>query len=673
MKTYIKKIASLHEPFQMNNNAPTAIFGTAGTLRQSIQAQIQYRIAVWPTVHPANPALGVGLMSALAYLLDSLNDVRAYILFLDTNKAQEAFSWSQAQFGIEDWQPQNLDENIAVAATLSQDDAGWRWVLEVENDLVDEDSPDSTFSLSYNAPLLSGIVNQLPQAINDLMKRLVSDIVLVDAFDPTDIDDVQIIKLLSHVGEWQVNLSRSLLDLHFANGNIHESIDTLAHIGASNGDSFSSWMASTAVAYSLLAGYNNNNPQTIDAILSAVEQLTSYPYANIYIGNALYNIGQAETGYKLLEEAVQNHPTSSIAWLILADVYRRGGNVNKMIDTFQRAIEVEAATARLYRNYATVLELLSDENPLQEVILIDPSEYHDTLAIWEAISAYDEALLFEPDSITALQRRSMLLSDLANDAPTRFLTSFEQLLKADQTGEAVRAVLDQIHDLDDYDALFDLLESAVEAQPDRIDLKVNLGVAYLAGEEFDLAGEEFDAVLEMTDNKAILSDVSRLVLSADDPEFESRLAEIESQTNANAVINSSDIDFLYDTIERSTFIADVYTILGKALHRASETEDGLKVLLDGYQHNPEDLELILQLGVVMWESGREEEALQYLNRGIKVNPNYVPLLATIGQFMFEDEQDDEARIFLARAEALSPRDPILAKARRNIADLLSKR
>lgn len=673
MKSYIKKIASLHERYQVNTNTPTAIFGTAGTLRQNIKAQIPYRIAVWPTIHEQNPALGVGLMAALAYSLESLNDVRPYILFIDTAKSEKAFSWSQAQFGIEDWQPQNLDENIAIAGVLSHQETGWTWALEIENDLVSEDDPASTFSLTYEATTLSGIINQFPKVINDLMERLAGESVQIDVFEPSQLEDSYLIKLLGYVGEWQVSLNRTLVDLPFINGNIHEIIDTLARVGANSQDSFSNWLSATAIAYALLAGYNNNNPQTIDTILSAVETLQSFPFAHVYIGNALYNLGDAETGYRLLEQAVESHPTSNIAWLILADAYRRGGNVNKMIDTFQRAIEVEAATARLYRNYGTVLELLSDETPLQEVILIDPSEYNHSLALWEAISAYDEALKLEPDSITALQRRTMLLSDLANDAPVRFINSFKQLLDADQTGEAVRAVLDQLHDLEDYDPLFDALEAAVEQQPDRIDLKVNLGVAYLAGDEFELAGDEFDQILKITDNKAILSDVSRLLLSADDPEFESRVAEIEAQTNAQAVISNSDIDFLYDAIEKAPLLADAYTILGKALHRRSESQDALQVLLDGYEQHPQDPELILQIGIILWESEREEEALSYLNRGIQINPNYVPLLATIGQFLFEDQQDDQARTFLARAEALSPRDPILAKARRNIAELLSKR
>jgi tetratricopeptide (TPR) repeat protein len=673
MKTYIKKIASLHERYQMNSATPTAIFGTAGTLRQNLKAQIQYRVAIWPTLYTEKPALGVGLMSAFAYLLESLNDVRVYILFVDTAKAHPQFDWRQAQFGIEDWQPQNLDENIAVAGVLSQDDKGWTWALEIENDLVNDDDPDSTFALSYSAPTFSGIVNQLPQVIHDLMSRLTPETIVMDAFTPTQTDDELLIKLLSNIGEWQVSLNRTLLDLPFIAGNIYESIDSLAILGASINDSFSHWLTASAIAYSLLSGYNNRAPEMMDAILSAIDTLSDFPFANIYIGNAVYNLGEAELGYKLLEQAVTHHPSSDLGWLFLADLYRRGGNVNKMIDTFQRAIEVEAANARLYRNYGTVLELLNDNNPLQEVILIDPTEYEDSLPLWEAISAYDEALQLEPDSITALQRRTMLLSDLANDVPQRFLDSFKQLLQADQTGEAVRAVLDQLHDLDDYEPLFDVLEASQEAQPNRIDLKVNLAVAYLAGEEYELAEEELDAVLEMTDKPTVLADVSRLLLTAENPEFESRLAELEAQSLGGATINVSDIDFLYQTIEKAPLLADVYTTLGRALHQRSESEEALEVLLAGYKNHPQDPELILQIGTVLWESEREEEALQYLNRGIKVNPNYVPLLATIGQFLFEDQQDDEARTFLSRAEALSPRDPVLAKARRNIADILAKR
>lgn len=674
MKTYIRKIASLHERFQMNSATPTAIFGTAGTLRQNLQAQIQYRVAVWPTRHADQPALGVGLMTAFAYLLDSLNDTRAYILFLDTAQSSaQDFDWKHAQFGIEDWQPQNLDENIAVAGVLSHDAGGWRWELEIENDLVADDDPDSTFSLSYTAPTLGEMINQLPRAVHDLMNRLTAETIVMDAFEPTHTDDEHLTKLLSSVGEWQVNLSRTLLDLPFIVGNIYESVDSLSILGDSINDSFSHWLTAAAIAYSLLGGYNNRTPEMLDAVLSATEILHAFPFTDIYVGSALYNLGEAELGYKLLEQAVANHPTSHIAWLFLADAYRRGGNVNKMIDTFQRAIEVEAANARLYRNYGTVLELLNDDNPLQEVILIDPADYDDSLALWEAISAYDEALQLEPDSIIALQRRTMLLSDLANDDPKRFISSFKQLLQADQTGEAIRAVLDQLHDLDDYEPLLDALEATQEALPNRVDLKVNLAVAYLASEEYEIAEEELASALQMSDNPAILGDISRLLLSATDPDFESRLAEIEAQSMGGVVINDSDIDFLYNTVEQAPLLGEVYVTLGRALHRRGESDEALKILHGGYQNHPQDPEIYLQIGTVLWEIEREEEALKYLNQGIQINPNYVPLLATIGQFLFEDQRDEEARTFLNRAEALAPRDPILAKARRNIAEIIAKR
>ncbi len=667
-----RRLIKLHERFQLKENTPTAIFGTIGTLQQNIQTREQYRIGVWPCICTESPALGVGLMTTFAYLLDSLNDVRAYMLFLREDKAQPSFSWSDAQFGIEDWQPEQLNENIGIAAKLSQDSAGWTWEIEVENDLVAEDHADSEFKLTYQMPDLATLFNQLTDIATTFLKRLGLENVRFDTFSPTHSSDGAIISVMKPLADWQINLTRGLIGLDRLDESIEYDIHEIAQAGNFLQDSFSAWIASTAIAHALLPGYGYYNALR-DELATAIQTLNDFPFAVVYIGSALFLLGEANASYEMLEGAVNDHPQSVIAWLTLADFYRRGAKLTEMIDTFQRAIEVDAVDATLYRNYGTVLELLNDGNLLPEVILIDPQDYDEMLHIWEAIAAYDEALKLQPKSLTVLQRRTMLLLDVSDDDEQRFLNSFQALVKQDTSGEFVRGVVDQIGILDDFDNVLDILEETLEANPNRFDLRINLAVTYLASEDYDMAIEELEQAQAITDDPLIQMDITRLLLSANNPDFEGRMAEIEAQVNGGATIGTADIRFLEDIIHQAPTLIEAYILLGKAFFEREEPAEALEILMDGYAEHPEDSELLLQIGRVLWQTGNEAEAMNYLNQGIEANPNYVPLLALIGQYLFENRQEEAARACLARAEVISPRDPALAKARKNIADIIASR
>ncbi|TVR23324.1 MAG: hypothetical protein EA396_03580 [Anaerolineaceae bacterium] len=670
---FVNRLITLHERFQMNMNVPTAIFGTAGNLQQSIQSREHYRVGVWPCRHTDSPALGNGLMSLLAYLLDSLSDARAYTLFVRTDDDNDAFAWSTAQFGIEDWQPENLNENIAVAAELTRDGAGWSLVLEVENDLVDEDDENSQLTLTYHGETLAELTAQLVTMATDIMTGVGMSAPRFDAYESSTAPDEKLAVLLRGIGLWQTNLTRSLMALKWVDGDLPGAMRDLAGAGAATGESFGAWAASTAIGHALLPGYRNDMENVSTALNDAIATLNSFPFAAVYIGHALYQLGQAEKGYSILEQAVSDHPRSAMGWLTLADMYRRGSRLDDMLDTFQRGIEAEAANAALYRNYGAVLELLNDESLLQSVILIDPEDYDEALASWEAIAAYDEALKLQPESLVVRQRRTQLLLDVAEEASDELVDSLRELIERDKSGEYVRAVVDQLDILEDFEDVLDLLEEAAEAAPERVDRHVNLAVAYMAAEEYELAADALVTAQDLTSDMATQADIARLLLTTEDPDFEGKMGEIEAQVSGGATINGSDIRFLEDVIDSTPSLVEAYILLGRALYLRNDVTGGLETLMDGYEHHPQEAELLLSIGQMLWETGNADTAMDYLSQGLAANPNYVPLLAIVGQYLFEDGQDESAKVYLARAEAISPRDPALERARKNIAAILAGR
>ncbi|MFW5709112.1 MAG: tetratricopeptide repeat protein [Chloroflexota bacterium] len=668
MHPYAAKLMQLHNRPTEQGNLPSAIFGTAGQLARSLETRERVRMAVWPCLSTEEPAAALGLMSALIYFLDSWRDIRIYPLLIKLDDAPGVFEWtmSRSQFTVDDWSLDDLDDNAALWGTLESSQGRWTLSLTLEDDLTDEDS----HSFSYTADDLAGIFSQLPAVAEAIAMALNVSGEVIEAYDVVGLNDTVLISMLRAISDWQIGLLLSHYGLSLERIDFSKRLDSL--LDATKGRDAGAWLASSAFAHGLLPGYGEATALIARHTDTLIETFPEASFPSIYSAAALFRLALVDRAYTILEAEVEAHPQSVASWLTLADLYRRGGRIVEMVDAFQRAIEEDAVNVTLYRNYATVLELINDEMAVQEFVLIDPDEYYDRFLTWEAIAAYDEARQLQPDSVVLLQRQTQLLIDVADGAYERFIGNFKQLLEIDTAGDHIRAVCDQMELLDDLDPVLDLLEEAVETSPDRVDLHINLAVTYLANEDYDLAAEELEEARGLTQDAGLLADIDRLMLSANDPDFEAHLGEIEAQVDGGARIDSNDIEFLEDIIDQAPSMAESYVLLGKALMTDGDLADALDILLDGHEQIPDDLDIITLIGQVLWESGEHATAFEYMNKGLELDHNHVPLLAQTGQYLFEDGQEAEARAFLARAEAISPRHRALAAARRAIADMLNR-
>jgi tetratricopeptide (TPR) repeat protein len=663
MQDFIRHVMRLHDVAQ-HDNAPSAIFGTASSLNRSLQRREPIRVGIWPCVSDDTPEVGMGLMSALLYLLDSWRDVRVYPLLV--KEKHNKWQVTDSQFEVEDFEPVDLDENVAMWGKLQKEGDQWTVTLEIENDMIDS---EETTEYTYSGDNLAALVNQLPQMAQDITKDLDASTTTLETFTPTEASGDAIKAVMQAVSDWQAMLCLTLWDKNWSSDIINAKHKALIDAGKAAGD-FGAWITASATAHSNLPGYDDINIDNMEhAVIQAFPAATAPP---IILARSIFWY-DVQGAYRIMENAIEEHPTHPGTWLTLADLYRQGGRVVEMIDTYQRAIEEEATNALLYSNYAVVLELISEEELIEEYVLIDPDEYYDSYPMWEAVAAYEEARKLEPESVGLLQRQLLIRFDVSEVLDDKLIQDFKSLVERDKTGNLLRPVAESLELIDDVDPLLDILEEAVETDPKRVDLRVNLAVAFIAVDDNDLAIEELKTADELNDDPEVEDEIAHLLLSAEDPEFEARMGEIGVQVEAGARINNDDIDFLEDIIERAPTLAEGYVLLGKSYRSRDENEAALECLLDGHKHNPEYLDIMLLLGQMLWEAGEAQTAFEYLNKGLTTNPNYVPLLALTGQYLFEDGQDDAAKTYLARAEAISPRNPMLARAKRTIADIMSRR
>ncbi|RMG70731.1 MAG: tetratricopeptide repeat protein [Chloroflexi bacterium] len=653
------------------------LMGSELTVTKTIDDREKIRIAVYPIICSENPKMAMGLMTLLALLLDHWQEIRVYPLMVAVPPQAEPqnYQWTVNDSQFVDYDLEGLDHNASIRGTLNDVNNSWQLTLN-----IDFDEKEQVKVLAYVAPDVAGLVNQLPQIATDIAEELEANQANITHYAETSTYDDRLIVLLNDIFEWQRRLYLSLWGQPFPENAIHQYIEKLTESGKVIDDEFAAWSVASVIAHAMQPGYEAV-ADSVTALCGDVVNYFQHSYFGaIYIGTALFEKGFAQQAYNLLESAVEKHPKHPTSWITLADLYRRGGHAHKMIDAFQRAIEEEAANSLLYRNYAAVLQMI-DPALVQTFILIDPAEYDGNYIVWEAIEAYKEVEKLEPDDLVALRQRAMLLLDLGEinaffidpEDTDEFFNVFEKLVKADATGVQVRAIIENLYLLDNIEVAIDILEEQLEQYPDRVDLVLNLAMAFIVNEEEDFALEELDRARTMSDDPIVLNDIEYLTLLALNPNFEAEMGEIQTLVNAGSKLSSGQLAFLQEAINTAPGYVDAYVTLANAYLLEDDLASAIEVLLDGEVQIPNDAEILLTLSRALWQAGQIDEAFKYLEKGIEANPKHVPLLALMGQYLFEDDDEDEARLYLMRAESINPRHPALAAARKRIVDLIASR
>lgn len=672
------------QPRASNPGALSAVFGSASSMSQALAvSDTRLKIGLWPVQSAAAPEVAMGIGLLLATQLERWRGVRVYRLMAQIEGDPESYQWTigQSQFSVDDWELENLDENVAIWGALDLNGSQWQLTLEIENDLVE--AGDDKRSLSHSGATLSEIVAWLPEAAGQIADYLEAGDPVLPAYEADTWDDSRLKTLLEQLFHWELNLYLSLWGKTRPDEDVANAGQKLLEAGEAVGGEFGAWVTSRAVGRALQPMFSPVGEALISLVPEVVETFDA-PFTAVFLAVPLHQLEYQTEAYDLLENNTANYPEDALTWRILGQLYLRGGELPAAIDTYQRAIEADVSSEELYTSYAELLLLLDAQNITYGVgarqhtvtgrsfvegfILIDPETTESDWLRWEAAEAYRAALEIAPDDSELLYQLLILMIDLDD---SQIWDDFARLVELDTEGDRVRHTVDAFYGLEDVSPAIDVLRRAIAAQPDRVDLRLSLAALYLMDDQPDAAQVELDEAASRSDDDRVRAETDRLALSIDDPEFEARFGEISDRVNAGSALNAADVDYLEEALDKAPAFAALYTLLASAYLKWDEHDDALEVLLDGQRRFPEQPDILTLLGRVLWEAGEKELALDYLNKGLKSNPNHVPLLATTGRYLFDSGQDEDARLFLTRAEALDPRHPSLTEVRAHIARALS--
>jgi tetratricopeptide (TPR) repeat protein len=653
----------------VNSGLPVAIFGAGNDIGAALDlSRSRLRVGLWPFQSTTSPEVAMGIATILGLLLERWPDVRVYRLFAhvdDSNPAQYMWTITQSQFGVDDWQLEGLDENVAIWGSLEPGPSGWKLTIETESDLGD--SEEEVKILTYEASSIGGLLKILPDAAEQIAYYLntVNPISALLRYDLESKDDSSFDELLTLLFQWELNLYLNAWGKDWPVEDVLAHQEVLLTVGKSLGDDFTAWAISSSVARAMLQIFD---PVSEIVMPSASEIVSSFPNSAIpanILGQALFQAGRLEEAYELLEANIDAHSENVVSRLALAELYRRGGRFSDAVDCFQSAIEENITSPALFMRYAELLLMLDYQGwPVEEFVLINPSEIQSDFLSREVVEAYKEALQLDPGHVDALYALVVRLVDIDDRG---LWASFKHLVELDKSGDKVRTIVDSMYHLEDISPAIHALRDAIKVEPDRFDLYLNLAVAYLVMEESDQAKTALEKARRLSKDPSVTADIDRLMLSAEDADFEARLGELTDLIGAGNTLEVEDVDFLESSIEQVPTFSEGYILLAKAYLLWDEPDAVLETLLDAQKNLPDDPDILEFLARTLWDSGEEKLAFDYLNKGLEKNPNHVPLLALTGRYLFENGQEDAAKIFLARAEAIAPRHPAVNEARVHIA------
>lgn len=644
------------------SNLPTAIFGSAGSVRHALQLNaVPTRIGFWPIRSVDEPEIAMGLLTVLGGLLERYQGIRVYRIMAQADGQPDAYVWNiqQSQFDVDDWQIENLDDNVGIWGTLD----GWNLTLEIESDLSDE---EETKSLTYTAGSLAELVRLLPQAAADIAAFLnVTDLKLIaPIYEPGDWDATGMANSLKQAFHWELRLYLWLWGQEWDQDQILADADRLLESSRSLGD-FGAWLVAHALERAITF-MGVEDEFLVPIAEKTIESFAESTLSAVMLATAIYEANYPQQAYDWLEQEFDNGKGDALTHLAAAELYRRGGKIIDAIDVMQAAIEDQVADAVLFRRYADLLIALEYNGlKIDEFVLIDSARRSEKDLLREAVEAYENALRLSPDA-GVLSRQLLQLLEIGGDHK-HLWKGFDKLAGMDSSGEHIRAVVDMFYNVEDLAPAVDILKRHIEQNPDRVDLYLNLAAVYTMDDDGEAALEWLDKAQSITTDAATIAEIERLRLIAEDPEFEMTLGEIADVINAGNNIETEDVEFLESIIERVPTYAEIYLLLARAYLGWEETSSALETLLDGHKHVPDDPDILALLSEVVWDSGETDLAFSYLSKGISQNPLHVPLLALAGQYLFEDGQEEAAKSYLLKAEAISPNDPVLARVRRHIA------
>lgn len=672
MKHVAEKFKAVGKVAKQTNNS-SSIFGSAGSLAQSIDAKVTYYIGFYPIIDKKNPELAMGIASCLCYLLEQYTDVEVFRVFakIDTD-GNEEIDIEDSQFRASDWEFDGLDDNVLIYGYLEEDNSNYTLKLILDNSLLEE-SEEVEYSYQYTG--LSLMLNDLPRIAEEITHemKIETESELIISYEPLDSSVQFLSEVLAGMFYWNLDLYLHLWDVEWEDHEIEAQFHEMLALCKKVNHPFAIWCVSMMAKHVMQVGLDTIGDVIVPLIDRVFEQDQNGMISVVVLSRGLVNLGYTEEAISLMEKNTLKESKNALVWLTLSETYMHGNQFNKAIDTNQRAIEIGIQDERLFWSYVQLL-ILAENNDwfVEQLLLVDPDEVDEADQIdQEIILALESIIDINPDSIWALYTLLPYLIDINSEDVWGY---FKQLVMMDKTSHYTRNIIDHMYELDDLSSGFEILNEYAELNMENPASFLNLAQLAIIDENTVLAQKH----LEMCDRflpehgEVIEIEIQRLKLSVNFPNFEQEYSEIKMILDSKHTITEHNIEFLEEAIEIAPKFGDLYVTLALCYLSWKDIDTAQEVLNDAQEKIGKHPLIIQTMAQVLWDKGERDSSFEQLNEGLKYYPNDIPLLTQIAGYLIENDQLIDSKPFIERAEIIAPSHPLLWNLRKLIADKTSQ-
>jgi len=234
-------------------------------------------------------------------------------------------------------------------------------------------------------------------------------------------------------------------------------------------------------------------------------------------------------------------------------------------------------------------------------------QYDDAMKQYSAVTAGEQF-------VGAQARYAFLLGRQNKVAEAREYLKNVKTTSEEQRSLLIQAEAQLLREAKDYEASFDVLNKALQKQPDQPDLLYDSAMAAEKLDRIDVVETNLRKLIALKPDHAQAYNALGYTLADRTERFKEAKGFIEK-----ALTLSPDDPFILDS-------------MGWVLYRMGNAKEGLEFLQRAYTKRP-DPEIAAHIGEVLWARGQKQDAEKVWRDASKGNPDNEMLQATIKRFL----------------------------------------